>query len=150
MTLAYPYKAGDAEFQTKQTSVYLVFDGSWSMDAYDATNNEGYSFVPRYRFEEARFHSIELNKRMEDVSFGIFTFAGTAVQHSHPLNDKDWIHKIIFDQMGSHNTFYSGTNYDAVFSELISSSKYLGEGFQVVLYSDGDASEEEKANLENH
>jgi len=145
ISFAGPFVPGDSQIQTQQTSVYLVFDGSWSMEGTDVKHLPGYAFVPRSRFEEARFHSMEINHQMGEVSFGVITFAGEAVQHSHPHPDKEWIHKILFDQMNSHNTFYSGTNYVSAFDELINSSKYLGEGFQVVLYSDGDASEEEKA-----
>jgi hypothetical protein len=144
ISLAGPVLPGDSQIQSRQTSVYLVFDGSWSMDAEDVKHLPEYSYVPRFRFEEARFHAMELNKQMEEVSFGVITFAAEAVQHSHPLADKEWIHNILFNQMNSHNTFFSGTNYGAAFTELIQSSKYLGEGFQVVLYSDGDASAEEK------
>jgi hypothetical protein len=144
VSLAGPYIPGDSQIQTKQTAIYLVFDGSWSMDANDVQHLPEYAYVPRFRFEEARFHAMELNKRLEDASFGVITFAGDAVQHSHPLPDKEWIQRILFDQMNSHNTFYSGTNYGAAFQELLNSSKYMGEGFQVVLYSDGDASAEEK------
>jgi hypothetical protein len=145
ISVANPYEPGDSQIQTKQTSVYLVFDGSWSMDAKDIGSSDDYAYVPRFRFEEARFHAMALNKKMEDVSFGVITFAGEAVQHTHPLPDKDWINNVLFNQMGSHNSFYSGTNFRAAFQELLNSSRYLGEGFQVVLYSDGDASEEEKA-----
>lgn len=146
ISLAGPYVSGDSKIETKQTSVYFVFDGSWSMDAEDVKILEGYAFVPRTRFEESRFHSMEVLKRNADqVSFGVITFAGSAVQHSHPLPDSAWINDILFNQMNQHNTFYSGTNYVSAFQELINSSRYLGEGFQVILYSDGDASDEEKA-----
>lgn len=145
-SFAGPYVPGDSQIQTNQTSVFLLFDGSWSMDADDVKHLPEYAFVPRFRFEEARFHAMALNKRLENVAFGVVTFAGSAVQHTHPLQDKEWIYKILFDQINSHNAFYSGTNYSSAFQELINSSRYLGEGFQVVLYSDGDASDEEKTN----
>ncbi len=145
VSLAGPNISGDSKIESNQTSVYFVFDGSWSMDAEDVKILDGYSYVPRTRFEESRFHSMELLKRNSDqVSFGVITFAGSAVQHSHPLPDPVWINDILFNQMNQHNTFYSGTNYVSAFQELINSSRYLGEGFQVVLYSDGDASEDEK------
>lgn len=144
ISFAGPYSQSDSEFQTKQTSVYLVFDGSWSMDAPDCTKIEQYEYIPTFRFAEARYQAMKLNETLDDVALGVMTFAGEAVEHTHPSSDKAWIRRILFSEMSSHNTFYSGTNYEAVFQKLLKSSKFLGEGFQVVLYSDGDASEEEK------
>ncbi len=145
ISLAGPYSPGDSEIQTKQTSVFFLFDGSWSMEATDVGEKPGYEYIPRSRFEEARYHSMSLMTQISDVSFGVITFAGSASQHSHPLPDKKWIRDIIFNEINNYNSFHSGTNYISAFQELVDSSKYLQEGFQVILYSDGDASEEEKS-----
>ncbi|GBF50635.1 hypothetical protein LPTSP4_21610 [Leptospira ryugenii] len=145
LSFSFPYESGDAEFETKQSAAYFVFDASWSMQAEDTSNKEFYEFIPRFRFEEARFHAMKVLSERDDFAFGVITFAGESAQHSHPIADKNWIRKILYEQMGTHNTYYSGTNYSAAFSDLLSSSKFLGQGFQVILYSDGDASEEEKS-----
>ncbi|WCL48224.1 vWA domain-containing protein [Leptospira sp. GIMC2001] len=142
--IASPFTPGDAEIQSRQSSILFVIDASWSMSAVDNQNYEKeYPLKPFSRFGEAKVHAMALSKELTDYSFSVITFAENAVSHTDPHPDINWIQTVL-DQIQLHNIFYSGNNFDELYKLILSSSRFSSQGFQIVFYSDGDVSPEEK------
>lgn len=144
IAIASPFSLGDSEILSQQQDVYVVLDGSWSMRGSDNNNypNE-YPLKPGSRFSEAKVHAMALSDQLPKHRFGVITFSGEAVQHTHPHPDKEWV-RLVLQQTNFHNIFVSGNNFGELYELLLGSSRFQSDGFQVVLYSDGDMTEEEK------
>lgn len=141
---ASPFRLGDSEVTSHQRNVYIVLDGSWSMRANDQANYaDEYPLKPYSRFGEGKVHAMALSKYLEGFSVGVITFAKNPVQHTYPHPDKEWVDEVL-QQTNVHNVFHSGNDLKALFELLVSTSRFSNQGFQVVLYSDGDFPEEEK------
>ncbi|MCC5813877.1 MAG: VWA domain-containing protein [Leptospira sp.] len=141
---ASPFQLGDSEVMSNQSNVFIAIDSSWSMRASDNQYfaNE-YPLKPNSRFGEGKVHAMALSKLLEHFSVGVITFAKNPVQHTFPHSDKKWVDTVL-RQTNVHNIFSSGNDLKALMELLISTSRFSSQGFQVVLYSDGDIPEEEK------
>lgn len=137
----------DSQIFSKESGVYILIDGSFSMRASDNQKFDSeYSYIPPDRNWEGRIHALALIDKCPEVAFGVFSFAEKSHRHTNLQKNKEWLHKVLYTDMQAYDSEYSGTNVSGLLEDILHSMKFENNSISVVLYSDGDTTDEDKEN----